>query len=77
MAHLRIMSQATLDACESRDPADRIDEVWYGFDCDFCHWRGPVTDNRMAMTRACAQPVRESGGVLPSCVAIVPGAPTI
>jgi hypothetical protein len=29
----------------------RIDEVWYDFDSDFFHWRGPETGNRMAMTR--------------------------
>ena len=28
-----------------------IDEVWYDFDSDFFHWRGPATGNRMAMTR--------------------------
>jgi hypothetical protein len=29
----------------------RVDEVWYDFDSDFYHWRGPATGNRMAMTR--------------------------
>ena len=28
-----------------------IDEVWYDFDSDYFHWRGPTTGNRMAMTR--------------------------
>jgi hypothetical protein len=29
----------------------RIDEVWYDFDSDLFHWRGPATGNRMAMSR--------------------------
>ena len=29
----------------------QVDEVWYDFDSDFYHWRGPATGNRMAMTR--------------------------
>ena len=29
-----------------------IDEVWYDFDSDFFHWRGPATGNRMAALRA-------------------------
>jgi hypothetical protein len=29
----------------------QVDEVWYDFDSDFYHWRGPTTGNRMAMTR--------------------------
>ena len=28
-----------------------IDEVWYDFDSDLFHWRGPATGNRMAMSR--------------------------
>jgi hypothetical protein len=28
-----------------------IDEVWYDFDSDLFHWRGPSTGNRMAMSR--------------------------
>jgi hypothetical protein len=28
-----------------------IDDVWYDFDSDYFHWRGPATGNRMAMTR--------------------------
>jgi hypothetical protein len=29
----------------------QVDEVWYDFDSDFYHWRGPATGNRMAMSR--------------------------
>jgi hypothetical protein len=28
-----------------------VDEVWYDFDSDLYHWRGPETGNRMAMPR--------------------------
>ena len=28
-----------------------VDEVWYDFDSDLFHWRGPVTGNRVAMSR--------------------------
>ena len=28
-----------------------VDEVWYDFDSDLFHWRGPATGNRMAMSR--------------------------
>ena len=28
-----------------------VDEVWYDFDSDLFHWRGPVSGNRMAMSR--------------------------
>ena len=28
-----------------------VDDVWYDFDSDLFHWRGPATGNRMAMSR--------------------------
>jgi hypothetical protein len=42
---------AALNYLQDKLGKPNIDEVWYDFDSDFFHWRGPATGNRMAMTR--------------------------